>query len=78
MLARSLGHFRSKRLKYNFIQHCFCDLGSHFEALESVLLMKKYVFVTSGYKNNDVYKAEQLSQFPQVPWNKKKFGRLKG
>jgi hypothetical protein len=25
-------------VKYNFIQHCFCDLGSHFEALKSVLL----------------------------------------
>jgi hypothetical protein len=45
MLARTLGHiiilvhFRSKRIKYNFIQHYFCDLGSYFEALESVLLI---------------------------------------
>jgi hypothetical protein len=39
MLARSLGHAILKywsifdpNVKYNFIQHCFCDLGSHFEA----------------------------------------------
>jgi hypothetical protein len=43
MLARSLGYITilDPNVKCNFIQHCFCDLRSHFEALESVLLKKK-------------------------------------
>jgi hypothetical protein len=54
MLARSLGHiiilvhFRS-----NFIQHCFCDLGSHFEALESVLLIFFLGFASKKYDQTD-------------------------
>jgi hypothetical protein len=58
MLARSLGriiilvHFRSKR-KYNFIQHCFCDLGSHFEALESVLPIFFLGFASKKYDQTD-------------------------
>jgi hypothetical protein len=56
MLARSLDHiiilvqFRSK---LNFIQHCFCDLGSHFEALESVLLIFCVGFTSKKYDQTD-------------------------
>jgi hypothetical protein len=42
MLARSLDHnigpFSNQT--YNFIRHYLCDLGRHFEALETVLLKK--------------------------------------
>jgi hypothetical protein len=56
-------------------KHCFCNLGSHFEALKSVLLIfflvyasKKYdqtdscapQCLPSGHKNSDVYKGLQL------------------
>jgi hypothetical protein len=34
----------------NFIQHCFCDLGSHFEALESVLPI---FFLVDASKKHD-------------------------
>jgi hypothetical protein len=49
MLARSKGYIKKywsifdPNVKYTFIQHCFCDLGSHFEALESVLLPDRKV-----------------------------------
>jgi hypothetical protein len=40
---------------YNFIQHCFCDLaiGSHFEALESVLLIFFLAFASKKYDQTD-------------------------
>jgi hypothetical protein len=38
---------------YNFIQHCFCDLGSHFEALESVLLIFFLGFASKKYDQTD-------------------------
>jgi hypothetical protein len=58
MLARSLGHiiilvhFRSN-VKYNFIQHCFWDLRSHFEALESVFLIFFLGFASKKYDQTD-------------------------
>jgi hypothetical protein len=58
MLARSLGHiiilvhFRSN-VRYNFIQHCFWDLRSHFEALESVFLIFFLGFTSKKYDQTD-------------------------
>jgi hypothetical protein len=72
MLARSLGHIVilvhfHPNVMYNFIQHCFCDLGSHFEALgshfealgshfealESVLLIFFVGFASKKYDQTD-------------------------
>jgi hypothetical protein len=60
MLARSLGHIIilhwsifDPNVKYNFIQHCFCDLGSHFEALESVFLIFFLGFASKKYDQTD-------------------------
>jgi hypothetical protein len=39
----------------NFIQHCFCDLGSHFEALESVLLIFFLVYASKKYDQTDSF-----------------------
>jgi hypothetical protein len=38
---------------HNFIQHCCCDLGSHFEALESVLLIFFLGFASKKYDQTD-------------------------
>jgi hypothetical protein len=40
-------------VKYNFIQHCFCDLGSHFEALKSVLPIFFLGFASKKYDQTD-------------------------
>jgi hypothetical protein len=40
-------------VKYNFIQHCICDLGSHFKALESVLLIFFLGFASKKYDQTD-------------------------
>jgi hypothetical protein len=40
-------------VRYNFIQHCFCDLGGHFEALESVLLIFFLVYASNKYDQTD-------------------------
>jgi hypothetical protein len=42
-----------QQLRINFIQHCFCDLGSHFEALESVLLIFFLGFASKKYDQTD-------------------------
>jgi hypothetical protein len=47
-----LVHF-DPNVKYNFIQHCFCDLRSHFEALESVLLIFFLGFASKKYDQTD-------------------------
>jgi hypothetical protein len=38
---------------YNFIQHCFFDLRSHFEALESVLLIFFLLYASKKYDQTD-------------------------
>jgi hypothetical protein len=58
MLPRSLSHIIIRSIfdpnvKYNFIQHCFCDLGSHFEALESVLIIFFLVYASKKYDQTD-------------------------
>jgi hypothetical protein len=58
MLAQSLGHILIRSIfdpnvEYNFIQHCFCDLGSHFGALESVLLIFFLGFASKKYDQTD-------------------------
>jgi hypothetical protein len=53
MLTRSLGHIFTigpfSIQPYNFFQHRFCDLGSHFEALESVLQIFFLGFASKKY-----------------------------
>jgi hypothetical protein len=41
------------QVHFNFIQHCFCDLGSHFEALETVLLIFFLGFASKKYDQTD-------------------------
>jgi ureidoglycolate hydrolase len=61
MLARSLEYWSifDPNVKYNFIQHCYFDLAlrSHFEALESVLL----IFFSSTPRKNMI----KLTLVPQ-------------
>jgi hypothetical protein len=47
---------------YNFIQHYFCDLGSHFEAHESVLLIFFLGFASKKYDQTD-FRAPKC-----LPW----------
>jgi hypothetical protein len=49
----SVAQVHKPNVKYNFIQHCFCDLGSHFEALESVLLIFFLGFASKKYDQTD-------------------------
>jgi hypothetical protein len=44
------------------IQHCFCDLGSHFEALESVLVIFFLVYASKKYDQTDSRTA-----YPKMP-----------
>jgi hypothetical protein len=49
----NIGPFSIQTLSINFIQHCFCDLGSHFEALKSVLLIFFLGFASKKYDQTD-------------------------
>jgi hypothetical protein len=63
MLSRSQGHIiilvhSGPNVKYNFIQHCFCELGSHFEDIfESV----SHIFFL-GFASKDIIKLTLVPQ----------------
>jgi predicted transporter len=48
------------------IQHCFCDLGSHFEALESVLLIFFLVYASKKYDQTDSCAPKCLHQITKT------------
>jgi hypothetical protein len=48
------------------IEHCFCDLGSHFEALESVLLIFFLFYASKKYDQTDSCAPKCLHQITKI------------